>query len=296
VSAGTIKGKEAVLVQEVWRDYSRAVKIPDSFVRERATLLTKAHAMWEEARHTRTASIFLPYLEKIVALKRREAKLLGYKDHPYDALLDEYEPGMSTKEAEKILGELKTFLVPFLKKIQKKGNKKSPSVQGTFPLHEQIAFNKMIAKKIGFDFEMGRLDASTHPFTTTFHANDVRITTRYKESDVLYALGSTIHETGHALYEQGLLAEHFGTPLGDYISLGIHESQSRMWERIIGTSEDFWKYFYPQLQKTFPKPYKTIAFEDFYRHLNRVEASYIRTEADEVALEMKKEITYFRND
>ncbi len=283
VDTGALRGSDVALVEETWRDYTRAKKLPDAFIRERALLITQAHTAWEQARHQKRRELFLPYLEKIIALKRKEAKLLGYKDHPYDALLDEFEPGMKTKEAEVILEELKTFLVPFLRKTQKASKKrKSLRVQGHFPIEKQVAFNTMMAKEIGFDFEMGRLDTSVHPFTTTIHAEDVRITTRYKENDALYALSSTIHETGHALYEQGLLAEHFGTPLGDYISLGIHESQSRMWERIIGTSKPFWKYFYPKLQKAFPQPYKKVSFDDFYHHINTVTPSFIRTEADEV--------------
>lgn len=280
---GKIKGNNAVMVYEVWRDYSRAKKLPDEFVRKRASLITKASDVWACARKDNNFKLFLPYLTKIIALKQHEAKYVGYKDSPYDALLDTYEPGMTTVEASKILHDLKDFLIPFLKKIKTSKVKiNTKKTLGNFAMNKQIAFNESVSKTIGFDFDAGRMDVSTHPFTTTFHTHDVRITTRYKKDDVLYALGSTIHETGHGLYEQGLLEEHYGTPLGDAISLGIHESQSRMWERIIGSSRPFWKYFYPKLQKEFPTPYKAIPFDQFYQIINSVEPSYIRTEADEV--------------
>jgi carboxypeptidase Taq len=145
-----------------------------------------------------------------------------------------------------------------------------------------LKFNKFVVQKIGFDFDAGRLDTTTHPFATGLHPEDVRITTRYKEDDVLYSLGSAIHEAGHGLYEQGLPSEHFGTPLAEAVSLGIHESQSRMWENLIGKSEPFWKYFYPKLQKEFPEPFRKVSLKDFYRAINNVTPSLIRTEADEV--------------
>ncbi len=257
--------------------------MPDDFVREKAILLTKAHSAWSEAREKSDFKTFLPFLTKIVDLTRKEAELIGYKDSPYDALLDQYEPGMKTAEAAKILHELRDFLIPFLKRIKNSRVKvNSKNTLGDFPIEQQIAFNKSVSEKIGFDFEKGRMDTSAHPFTTTFHSNDVRITTRYKKNDVMYSIGSTVHETGHGLYEQGLLEEHYGTPLGEAISLGIHESQSRLWERIIGGSLPFWKYFYPMLQKQFPKPFKQIPLSEFYAYVNKVQPSYIRTEADEV--------------
>lgn len=278
-----IKGKDRVVIEEAWRDYSRAQKMPDAFVREKALLLTKAHSVWMEAREKNDFKLFLPYLTKIVTLKRKEAELVGYTESPYDALLDVYEPGMKTREATVILHDLRDFLIPFLKRIKSsKVTINTKKTLGGFPIQKQVAFNTFISKTLGFDFERGRLDISTHPFTTTFHTHDVRITTRYKESDVLYSIGSTVHETGHGLYEQGLLEEHYGTPLGEAVSLGIHESQSRLWERIIGGSRPFWKYFYPKLQKEFPEPFKKIPLEEFYMVVNEVKPSHIRTEADEV--------------
>ena len=277
-----ISGQNAVIVAETWRGFERAKKLPAKFVHEMAEISAKAQNVWAEARAKNDFKLFLPWLQKIVALKRQEAKYIGYKDSPYDALIDSYEQGMTTAETIKILNDLKDFLIPFLKKISATKTKLIPSPKGDFPIDRQLAFNKKMTETIGFDLEAGRLDKSTHPFTLNLHPNDVRITTRFKEHDLLYAIGSTIHETGHALYEQGLLTKHFGTPLGEYISLGIHESQSRLWENNIGKSLSFWKYFYPKLQKEFPIPYKKIPLADFYKLINQVHPSLIRTEADEV--------------
>ena len=190
---------------------------------------------------------------------------------------------MTAQETSRILNDLKDFLIPFVKKItDTKQEMDQKKFLGNFPIERQKAFNEFVAKQIGYDTEAGRLDISTHPFSTSFHPYDARITTRYKEDDVLYSLGSTIHETGHALYEQGFSAEHFGTPLAESISLGIHESQSRLWENQIGKSKSFWKHFYPKLQEEFPIPFKDILPDDFYRIYNEVKPSLIRTESDEV--------------
>lgn len=276
-------GEERALILESWRDYEKQIKLPEAHVREVSELSSKAHYHWAEARKQSDFSLFLPWLEKTILLQRKTAKYLGYKKTPYDALIDIYEPGMTTEKTSLILNDLKDFLVPFLAKIKKSKIKIDPKkIQGNFPIAKQIEFNTSVAKKIGYDLEAGKIDVSTHPFTTTFHPTDVRITTRYKDEDALYALGSTIHETGHALYEQGLLEQDFGTPLGEAISLGIHESQSRMWENNIGKSLAFWRYFYPKFQKEFPVPFKKMPLEEFYAILNKVTPSLIRTDADEV--------------
>ena len=278
-----LKKEDKVIVAEIWRSFGRAKKLPDAFVRELAEVTSKAQSVWAEAREKNNFKLFEPYLLKIVKLKRKEAEYVGYKKSPYDALLDAFEPGMSSEEAEKILNDLKNFLVPFLQKIKKAKIKIDKDIiKGDFSIEKQVEFNKMVASKIGFDFEAGRLDKTVHPFAVSFHPHDVRITTRYKKEDVLYSLGSTIHEAGHGLYEQGLPVEHFGTPLAECVSLGIHESQSRMWENIIGKSEDFWKYFYPKLQKEFPAPFKKIILKDFLKIINKIETSFIRAESDEV--------------
>ena len=283
VNAGKIKGENAVIVSETWRTWSREKKLPEKFVKELSETCSKAQSVWAKARKDDDFGLFLPWLKKIVELKREEAKYVGYTESPYDALLDAFEPGMTAREVSEIFEGFKVFLIPFLKKIRESKVKiNAKKAKGCFPIDTQKTFNEYIAKSIGFDFEAGDMSVSTHPFASGFHPYDVRLTTRYKEEDMLCALGSTIHETGHGLYEQGLPAEHFGTPLGESVSLGIHESQSRMWENIIGKSMPFWKHFYQKLQKQFPKPFKKMPLGEFYRIINRVSPSLIRTESDEV--------------
>jgi carboxypeptidase Taq len=276
--------KEAAVIREVWRSYTREKKLPGAFVREFSELASHAQTAWADARAKSDFKAFAPYLTRIVDLKKKEAEYVGYEESPYDALLDAYEPDLTASRITPIFNELRDFLTVLIKQIRaSKHQPVSPGrLKGKFPLDAQREFNLFVAGKMGFDLEAGRMDASTHPFTTHFHAEDVRITTRYREHDLLYSLGSTIHEVGHALYEQGIPPEHFGTPLGESLSLGIHESQSRVWENNIGKSRAFWKFFYPKLRKEFPRPFGRISFEDFYRTLNRVQPSLIRTEADEV--------------
>lgn len=275
--------REAVIVSETWRNYERERKLPEEFVVELAELVSRAQAVWAEARRENNFKKFQPWLEKIVSLKRQEAKFVGYADEPYDALLDVYEPGMKTAETAMILNDLKDFLIPFVREIRNSKVKIDPKViRGNYPRAGQDKIGRLMAERIGFDYEAGRIDESTHPFTTNFHAEDVRFTVRYDLADPRQALFSYLHEGGHALYEQGLQAEHFGTPLGESISLGIHESQSRLWENIIGRSREFWKYFYPKLQKEFPETLGTVSLENYYQVINQVKPSLIRVDADEV--------------
>jgi carboxypeptidase Taq len=278
-----LDSSEAAIVREIWREFERQKRLPVEFVKEMAQVCSEGHNIWIEAKKKSDFKIFLPKLKRIVELKRREAELVGYKKSPYDALLDSYEPHATAEEVSITLAELKDFLVPFLQKIRESKVKiDSNMLKGNFSVEKQRKFNEEVAKKIGYDFEAGRLDVSEHPFSTGFHPQDARITTRFKKDDLLDSLFGTIHETGHALYEQGLLTENFGTPLGESISLGIHESQSRMWENIVGKSLLFWKYFHPILQKKFPKPFAKINVDEFYRVINHVEPSLIRIESDEV--------------
>ncbi len=278
-----LKGKDVVIVTEVWRNFEREKKLPEEFVREIAETVSRAQGVWAEARNKNDFKLFLPWLTKIVKLKRKEAEYIGYEKSPYDALLDACEPGMDSEQALQILNDLKDFLMPFLKEIKDSQKNIKPKIlEGKFPLDRQAVFNEMVVSKMGFDMEAGRIDKTTHPFADGLHPNDVRITTRYRLNDALYSLGSVIHEAGHGIYEQGLPVEDFGTPLSESVSLGIHESQSRMWENIIGKSKPFWKYFYPKLQKEFPEPFKKVALDDFLKVINKVAPSLIRTEADEV--------------
>ncbi len=275
---------EATVINETQRLFQREQKLPADFVKELSALCSVAQNTWAEARKKSDFSLFLPRLKRMVELKQKEAEFVGYKHSPYDALLDVYEPGLTSVRVTAIFEEVRDFLKPFVKSLQAKKNapQSTDRYKGKFPLDEQQTFNREIAQKIGFDLDAGRLDVSTHPFTTSFHPQDVRLTTRYKEDDLLFALGSTIHEMGHGMYEQGLPSEHFGTALGEAVSLGIHESQSRIWENNLGKSLAFWQYFYPKLQKRFPKPFARVPIEKFYRSINQVQPSLIRTESDEV--------------
>jgi carboxypeptidase Taq len=236
-----------------------------------------------EARQKSDFSIFAPHLKTIVALKKEEADYLGYEASPYDALLDAYEPGLTVAQVAPLFASLKTPLVALLKKI--KGAPVSPSddfLHLYYAPERQLAFGQRVLEAMGYNARNGRQDISAHPFTTSFHPTDVRITTRVDEHDLLSSLFSSIHEGGHALYDQGLNPDYFGTPLGEALSLGIHESQSRLWENGIGRSKAFWKYFYPVLQKTFPEALQKIDMENFYAAINIVRPSLIRVEADEL--------------
>lgn len=312
LDAKQIKGKDAVIVHHVWRSYEREKKLPEVFVKDLSYTTSKAQHVWAEARAKNKFELFAPWLSKIVTLKRSEARYVGFdkkNGSPYDALIDTYEPGTTTTEASKILNDLKDFLIPFLKKIkevqettmliEKSQNKAlgDNKVTQTTPVHQiiqtqdipiakQFEFNTQIAKTLGFDLEAGKIAESMHPFSTGIHPNDVRFTTRYKTGDLFYAIGSTMHEAGHALYEQGLPVEHFGTPLAEAISLGVHESQSRMWENTVGKSKEFSGWLAKQIQKefgdAFAKNATTLNSQNLYTHINKVNPSFIRTDADEV--------------
>jgi carboxypeptidase Taq len=281
--ANELSPAEHAIVREVWRDVSREEKLPVEFVKELTQVTSEAYHVWMDARKKKEFKLFAPYLTKIVALKRREAELVGFKRSPYDALLDTFEPYATTEEIATALGDLRDFLAPFLVKIRNSKAKVSRDViAGDFDIEKQKAFCALAAKQIGYDFDAGRLDVSAHPFSTTFHPQDSRITTRYNRSDFMQSISGVIHETGHALYDQGLPAERFGTPLAEPVSLGIHESQSRLWENPVGKSRAFWTYFYPLLQQTFPNPLRNVSLDSFYRAINAVQPSFIRVEADEV--------------
>jgi len=271
------------LLREVWRDYSRAKKLPSDFVIKLSRECSLAQQVWVEAKENQSFSQFLPNLRTVLSLKREEAEYLGYRDSPYNALLDEYEPGATIKELRPLFAQIKGRLVPLLKKIQQSPIQIDDSMLfHTFDQTRQLEFGRMVLIAMGYDFERGRLDLSAHPFTTSFHPTDVRVTTRVHEHDLQSCLFSCIHEGGHGLYDQGLDPRYFGTPLGDSVSLGIHESQSRMWENCVGRSRPFWQFFYPMLQQTFHHQLRSLDGEQFYAAINRVKPSLIRVEADEL--------------
>jgi carboxypeptidase Taq len=273
---------EAINAREIRRTYDRAVKLPKELVEELARVTTRAQQVWQEARGRNDFPAFRPWLEKVVDLKRWEAEAIGYKEHPYDALLDEYEPGATASRVREVFAALSAELVPLIAAISQ--SRRAPQrdiLESDYPVDDQQAFAREAAAAIGFDFEAGRLDVTTHPFCSGIGPGDCRITTRYNSRFFNEAFFGVLHEAGHGIYEQGLAAEHFGTPLGSYCSLGIHESQSRLWENQVGRGRPFWAHFFPKAQRAFPEALGNMSPDDFHFAVNGVRPSFIRVEADE---------------
>jgi carboxypeptidase Taq len=274
---------EASLVRVTARDYEKARKVPGELVAEFARVSTLAHEAWVKARQASDFSQFQPHLEKIVELNVRLANVLGYEDRIYDPLLDQYEPEMKTAQVSAIFDNLKRELLPLVKAISESARAVDDSmIRQTYDEQKQWDFGLEIIKDFGFDFTRGRQDKSVHPFTTSFSINDVRLTTRVDPNYLPTALFGTLHECGHGLYEQGVSSSLERTSLDDGASLGVHESQSRLWENLVGRSREFWSQYFPRLQAFFPDQMTGVDVETFYRAINRVEPSFIRVEADEV--------------
>ena len=272
----------AVNVREWRRDYDRATKIPQELAVALAKATAGGETAWEQARPKNDWETFKPYLERVVALKREEAQALGYAAEPYDAHLDGFEPGETAAATAPLLADLKEALIRILEAIRGSSRKpRSEVLRRHFPLDAQERLARLAAQSLGYDFAGGRLDPTAHPFSTGIGPGDVRITTRYNEHVFGQAFFGTLHEAGHALYDQGLPVEHWGTPRGDTVSLGIHESQSRLWENLVGRSQGFWRFFYPRVQETFPIM-QDVPLDVFHFAVNEVKPSLIRTEADEV--------------
>jgi carboxypeptidase Taq len=265
------------------RDYDRKTKLPQALVEELAKLSVLGQQLWVEARKANDFGRFRPLLERTIELKREEAAAIGYDKEPYDALLDEFEPGAKTSDVAKTLGGLREQLVPLVAAIA--GSSKRPNLdalRGNYPTSDQEKFGQRCSSAIGFNFNHGRLDTTNHPFCAGMGPCDIRLTTRYDENFLPGSLFSTLHEAGHGIYEQGLREERYGLPTGEAVSLGIHESQSRMWENLVGRSRAFWIYFYPIAQQTFGPALGQVSLDDFYFAINDVRPSLIRTESDEV--------------
>jgi carboxypeptidase Taq len=274
---------EAAIVRVTRRDYEDAVKLPSDFVAEEARVTALAYDVWVQARANSDYAAFQPTLERIVDLSRRRAEYLGYEDHIYDALLDLYEPGMKASDVAPLFADLREALVPFAQAIFAQQDRVSDEpLHRAFPVEQQHQLGLMIASQFGYDLQRGRQDEVVHPFCTSFSRDDVRITTRFDPQFLNPALFGTLHEAGHAMYEQGLSDELDGTFLADGVSLGIHESQSRLWENVVGRSYGFWQYFYPRLQGVYLGVLSDVSLDDFYRAINKVYPSFIRVEADEV--------------
>jgi len=276
-----LDGRACADVREARRNRDRAVRIPPKLVAERTEACSLAQMVWMEARPKSDFAAFRPHLEKIVALTRDMAEALDAPNR-YDALLDEYEPGMTEARLRIVFNDLRGRLVPLLKDIRGASRRPDPTLlTRRFPSEGQEAFCRRIVMDMGFDLEAGRFDVSAHPFTNGTLA-DVRLTTRYQENWLPCALFGAIHEGGHGLYEQGLDPERYRDPAGGACSMGIHESQSRLWENLIGRSLAFWCRYYPMLRDAFPGVLEGVPLEAFHAAVNAVQPSLIRTEADEV--------------
>lgn len=273
---------DAATVKQWKRKVKRAQSQPRELVEELAEATVAGQQIWVQARKENSFETFRPALQRIVKLKQEQAAAIGFQENAYDALLDEYEPEATTIEIGKVLNELKSQLVPLIQQLA--DAPRQPDTQhlhAHFPATQQESFAKLAAGKIGFDFDRGRLDVTAHPFCTELGPADCRITTRYDEDFFNTAFFGVLHEAGHGIYEQGLRSDRYGLPSGMYCSLGIHESQSRLWENLVGRSRGFWEYFLPTAKSSFPEPLSSVSVDDFYQSINAVRPSLIRVEADE---------------
>ncbi|MCL6525164.1 MAG: carboxypeptidase M32 [Thermoflavifilum sp.] len=279
-------------VELSWEDYQKMKKYPTSLVKALTEASNRCFTDWIQARKENRFSLYQPALERMITLKLQEADILGYEALPYDALLDQHEKKLTTSTVETIFQPLQKAIVDLLAQIQQKPQPEDDFLYQYAPKQHQWDLGIYLLQSIGFDFEAGRQDLSEHPFTTSFHPHDVRITTRIHEHHLPTMIWSCIHEGGHALYEQGLPVEEYGLPAGQANSLVIHESQSRLWENCIGRSLSFWQFHYLELQKRFPEIFSTIPLQQFYRAINKVQPSLIRTEADELTYHLHIIIRY----
>ena len=274
---------EAVNLREMRRGYDRLVKLPQALVEELARVTSKAHLEWVDARKSNDFKKLQPTLSLIFDLKRQEAECLGYEETPYDALIDEYEPGAKSAELAEVFAALREELVPFVAAIAASPRKPDTTIlHRDYPVDLQRMFGETVASSFGFDFKRGSLDVTEHPFCTGIGPGDTRITTRFDPKNFSDAFFGILHEVGHGLYEQGLEPSHHGTPMGESVSLGIHESQSRLWENLVGRSRPFWDFWFPIASRVFHQALSDVSLDAFHFAINEVKPSLIRVQADEV--------------
>lgn len=274
--------EEASLIRLTRRDYDQLVKVPAQLIAALSEHGAAAYQAWAKARPENDFAAIRPYLEKTLDFSRQIANCFPGYDHIADPLIDFADLGMKAESVRAIFADLRSQLVPIVQAITEQEPADDSCLHQTFPEADQLAFGYQIAQDYGYDTNRGRQDKTHHPFMTKFSLGDVRITTRVKENDLSEALFSTLHETGHALYEQGIDMSLEGTPLAGGTSAGVHESQSRLWENQVGRSLGFWQHYYPKLQTAFPAQFKNVSLETFYAAINKVQRSLIRTDADEV--------------
>jgi carboxypeptidase Taq len=272
---------DARLVKISKKQYEKQVKVSPEWVSDFAKMTALGHSAWEEARRQSNFALFQPHLEKIVGLRRDYARFFAPFDHVYDPLLDDFEPGMKTAEVQAIFNQVRPVQVAIIQAIRSKTQVDAAFLKLAYDEKSQWDFGVDVITRFGYDWDHGRQDRSAHPFTQGFGIGDVRITTRFDTTRVATALFGTMHEAGHALYEQGIDRGLRRTPLAGGASMALHESQSRMWENLVGRSLSFWKYAYPRFQALFPAQVGGVDLATFYRGINRVEPSLIRVEADE---------------
>lgn len=281
--AGRLSAVDRAIVREMSRAHDRAVKLPNALVKELAQATSEGAAIWQTARAQSDWGMFRDALARIVDLKRRVAEHVGYAGEPYNALLDEYEPGATVEQLGPMFDRLRADTVTLLGKIRDSGRTIDRSVlEAHYPVDDQWRFGETVLGWMGFDFEAGRQDRSTHPFCASSGVGDVRITTRLNDRDLPQALFGSMHEGGHALYEQGIGQAVHRSAIGGGVSLGVHESQSRLWENCVGRGHHFWRFALPRLAGVFPEQLRGVEVETFWRAINRVEPTFIRVEADEV--------------
>lgn len=279
-------------VEKTNEDYLKNKKYTSEFVRKLSEQINRTFHCWIESRKQNSFAVYEKELDALVQLKRQEAELLGYEKHPYNALLDEFEKGATVELLDRTFTGLLPTLKNLLDRISAKPQVDDSFLRQEFPKQQQWNWGMELIRNLNFDFEAGRQDLSEHPFSVSFNRNDVRITTRIDENDFGNMTWSCIHETGHALYEQGLPEDQYGLPLGEACSYSIHESQSRLWENNVGRSCNFWEHFYPILQKHFQTQFQKTSLNEFYKGINKVEPSFIRTEADELTYHFHVYIRY----
>jgi len=286
--------EQAANVREVRRSYDKATKLPADLVEEKARHKSKSLQVWQEARSEDDFEKFRPYLEKTVELTCKTAECYGYDDNIYDALLDIYEPGMTVSQLDPLFSSLRDAIVPLVKAVGESPNQPDMSFLeiGKFTEEKQREFSLKVAESIGFDFDAGRMDTSTHPFCSGAGPNDVRFTTRYDDEFPFGCLYGVMHETGHGTYEQGLLEEHEGTPMGQAVSLGVHESQSRMWENMVGRSKEFWEFYIDEFKTCFDHLPNNLDVDTLHRAVNTVQPSLIRVESDEATYNLHIMVRY----
>ena len=282
VSGAPFDSDDASLARVTRRDLDLSRRIPSSLIAEATAAGATAHPVWVRARAENDWSLFAPHLAHNVELNRRLADAIGYEGHPYDALLERSEPGMTVALLQDLFAQLRDALVPMLRAVASRGDVRHDFLERHYPDAQQLEFAVEVIRKLGYDLDRGRQDLSPHPFCISFGPGDVRITTRVSPDFLPMCLFGSIHESGHAMYNQGVPRDLDRTPLWGGASPGVHESQSRLWENLVGRSRPFWTHFFPELRERFPSQLSGVDEEAFYRAVNRVTPSLIRVEADEL--------------